>query len=160
MYKKILVPLDGSPLAESALPYAAAIAGSFNSDVLLVRVFQSIAIPFDLYTLGPDVADDYDQGLQLQLETEAGQYLIHVQKRLRLQNIRSRIFVLGGIVTDVILDLAEVEAVDLIVMSTHGRSGFSRWVYGSVASKVLQAAPCPVLLVRAQNVRLENDEGA
>lgn len=149
MYRKILVPLDGSSLAELALPHAEALAQQFGSEVLLVRVCQPISVPFELYTLGPDVTEGYNQDLQIKVEKEAKEYLVYIQKRLDLKNIKNRSFVLGGIVTESILDIAQVETVDLIVMSTHGRSGLSRWVYGSVASKILQAAPCPVFLIRA-----------
>ncbi len=155
MYEKILVPLDGSSLSELALPHAEALAQHFRSEILLVRVYQPFVVPFDLYTLGPDVTDSYNQELQTQAEQETRDYLNHIQKRLRLKNIRSRCFVLGGVVTESILDTAETEAVDLIVMSTHGRSGLSRWVYGSVASKILQVASCPVFLVRAINAQAE-----
>jgi nucleotide-binding universal stress UspA family protein len=159
MYGKIIVPLDGSRLSELALPHAKAIARQFNSEILLVRVCQPTPVPFELYTLGQDVTEDYVNAVHDQAETDARSYLVHLHKRLRLQNIRTRYFVPGGIVTDSILDIADSESVDLIVMSTHGRSGLSRWVYGSVASKVLQVAPCPVLLVRAQCDQAENPGG-
>jgi len=67
-----------------------------------------------------------------------------------LKGIKSCYFVLHGLILETILDIAETDKADLIVMSTHGRSGLSRWVYGSVAAKVLQAAPYPVFLVRAK----------
>ena len=79
----------------------------------------------------------------------------HIQKRLYLKNIRSCCFGLGGVVSGSILDIAETEAVDLIVMSTHGRSGLSRWVYGNAAPKILQVASFPVFSVRAINAQAD-----
>ena len=155
-YKKILVPLDGSSLSELALFHAEALAQCFGCEVLLVRICQPVSVPLDLHSLGSGVAEDYNKDLQAQVETGIRDYLTHIQKRLQFKNIKSRCVVREGIVTEVILDIAEAETVDLIIMSTHGRSGVSRWVYGSVASKVLQAAPCPVFLVRAKTARLEN----
>jgi len=72
MYEKILVPLDGSPFSELALPHAEAIAQHFKGEILLVRICQPVAVPFDLYALGPDVTDSYRQELQTQAEQEGG----------------------------------------------------------------------------------------
>ncbi|MBE7555312.1 MAG: universal stress protein [Anaerolineales bacterium] len=151
MYQKILVPLDGSTLSELALPHAEALARHFDSEIILTRVCQPVAMPVEFYPAMAGVAYDYQLDLQTQVEKEVKEYIINWQKRLQLAKLKCRYLVLEGFVPEAILKVAETEAVDLIVMSTHGRSGLSRWVYGSVAAKVLQAAPCPIFLVRAKS---------
>lgn len=151
MYRKILVPLDGSTLSELALPHAETLAHRFDSEIILTRVCQPVALPIELYPAMAGANYDYQLDLQVQVEKEVETYLLDWQKKLREAEIKCRHVALEGFVPESILKIAETEAVDLIVMSTHGRSGLSRWVYGSVATKVLQAAPCPIFLVRAAN---------
>jgi nucleotide-binding universal stress UspA family protein len=151
MYHKILVPLDGSALSELALPHAEALAQHFNSEIILIRVCQPVAMPLEIYPTLAGVSYDYSVELQAQVEKETKIYLVDLQKKVQQANIKCRYMALEGFIPDIILEVAEKERVDLIVMSTHGRSGISRWVYGSVAAKVLQAAHCPVFLVRAKH---------
>lgn len=155
MYRKILVPLDGSTLSELALPHAEALARHFDSEVVLTRVCQPVTLPVELYPAMAGVSYDYQLDLQAQVEKEVETYLVDWQKKLQRAEVKCRHVILEGFVPESILKIAETEAVDLIVMSTHGRSGLSRWVYGSVAAKVLQAASCPVFLVRAVNHRVQ-----
>jgi nucleotide-binding universal stress UspA family protein len=109
-----------------------------------------VGTPLELYPTLTGIPYDYYTELQVQMEKETRDYLIDLQKKLQLAGIKCRHLALEGFVPDAILEVATREAVDLIVMSTHGRSGLSRWVYGSVAAKILQAAPCPIFLVRAK----------
>jgi nucleotide-binding universal stress UspA family protein len=82
-------------------------------------------------------------------EQEASDYLRQLQDKFRRQKIPTRTAVLKGqSVADVIIDMASQEGVDVIVKTTHGRSGISQWIFGNVAAKVLQRAPCPIFLVR------------
>jgi nucleotide-binding universal stress UspA family protein len=161
MYGKILVPLDGSALAELALFHAEALAQRFESEILLVKVCPPVSAPIEFYTFGEEImAEDDNRDLadaslagstpQRQAEKIAEDYLTSLQEKLHVKNIKSCCFVLSGSIPEAILDIAETEKVDLIVMSTHGRSGLSRWVYGSVAAKILQAASCPIFLIRAK----------
>jgi len=144
MLQKILVPLDGSKLAEKALPYAEALAEKFAGELILVWALQA----------QPAMAmSDYGAAAYGQIvdqeEAEANKYLHQLQDVLRGRNIRVRIAVIkGASVADAIVDIARQEKADVIVKTTHGRSGLSRWIYGSVATKVLQHAPCPIFLVR------------
>ena len=143
MYNRILVPLDGSPLAEAALGHAESLAQQFGSEVVLLRVVVS---PYAL--VAPDlVLAGYDSNHQ-QYVDQADQYLKGVVGKLAARNIKARVITCEGPVAEAILDRARGNQIDLIVMSTHGRGGVSRWVYGSVADRVLQAAPCPIFLVR------------
>lgn len=151
MYKKILVPLDGSPLSELALPHAEALAERFGSELVLLRVYQPASWTHEIYGDAPDSVEPHPQDFPAEIRHKIEQYLAHLQDKL-LPSVKDRTRIetqLAGVAPDAIVDFAEQEQVDLIVMSTHGRSGLSRWVYGSVAAKVLQAAPCPVFLVRA-----------
>jgi nucleotide-binding universal stress UspA family protein len=148
MIKKILVPLDGSKLAEKALPYAEALAQKFEAELILVRVLHPMLVVADYGAMAY-----YSQEAFQQEQVEANLYLSNIDAELRARSFRVRSKVLDGLpVAEAIIDLARQEAVELVVMSTHGRSGLGRWVYGSVANKVLQQAPCPVFLVRANEV--------
>jgi nucleotide-binding universal stress UspA family protein len=143
MYNHILVPLDGSALAEAALAHAEALATQFGSDLTLLRVIVS---PYAI--VAPDlVLAGYDSNHQ-QFAEQADQYLKGVAGKLAARQINVRTLTCEGPVAEAIIERARENRIDLIVMSTHGRGGVSRWVYGSVADRLLQAAPCPVLLVR------------
>lgn len=146
MIKRILIPLDGSKLAEKALPYAEELAYQFQAELVLMQVLQPalIAANYDSY-----VSFAYQESWP-QDHSEAEAYLNSLRGELRELHIPARSIVLNSQpVADAIVDLAHEHQIDVIVMSTHGRSGLSRWIYGSVATKVLQQAPCPVFLVRA-----------
>ncbi len=145
MYKKILVPLDGSGFAEMALRHARAIAECFDSEVIMVRVMVS---PFTLVSPEMVLAGDEEQ-MQL-LRQHAELYLKGRKGEVCQEGIKCRAIVLEGPIARTIVDFAESEGVDIIVMSTHGRSGLDRWVFGSVAEKVIRAASCPVLLIPAK----------
>lgn len=143
MIKKILVPLDGSKLAEKALPYAEALAEKLGAELILTWVLHPLIVMSDYG------ASSYETIISLE-KNEATQYLTTTQIELQKRHLPVRINILEGQAADAIIELACQERVGLIVMSTHGRSGLSRWVHGSVATKVLQHAPCPVFLVRAK----------
>jgi nucleotide-binding universal stress UspA family protein len=143
MLQKILVPLDGSQLAEQALPYAEALAHQFQGQLTFLWVIQ----PPILTAEYGDMAI-YDAAMT-RTEMEAQQYLNHLQEIYRQRNIPSRtLIVTNPSAAEAIVEVATEEKADVIVKTTHGRSGFSRWLFGSVATKVLQEAPCPVFLVR------------
>lgn len=147
--RKILVPLDGSKLAEKALPYAEAFAKSFDAELILVWALQPqpIVAMSDYGALSYAPMIDQEQ----QERQEAYKYLSTLRDRVRQTGILTRIAVIKGqSVADAIVDIAAQEKVDFIVKTTHGRSGLSRWLYGSVATKVLQQAPCPIFLVRVR----------
>jgi nucleotide-binding universal stress UspA family protein len=144
MFKKILVPLDSSTLAERALPYAQKIAHCFESELILLHVLSPAAI---LAEYGEHCSHP-DYHLR-EREVKTRTYLALIQDGLTAQYQRARIeFLTGNPVAEMILETAADKTVDLIVMSTHGYSGRDRRVYGSVAGKVLEETPCPVFLVR------------
>lgn len=150
MFTHILVPLDGSELAEAALPAALELARKYDSQITLLQV---IIPPYLL--IPPDVADGTHvnrmMALQKAAHEEAEAYLEAKRALLAERagyNVHTRV-VEGAPTAYVILDEARDLAVDLIAMSTHGRTGLGRWVLGSIAEKVLRHAEVPVLLLRA-----------
>jgi nucleotide-binding universal stress UspA family protein len=146
----ILVPLDGSTVAEAILPQVTELATLHGAEVVLLRVALAHAFR------GTDQTDAQVQAVQ-----EAEAYLAGVVERLLASGIKAQSVVRYGHAAEEILDHAETGDVDLIAMSTHGRSGVRRWMLGSVAEKVLRAAPVPVLLVRARvQVRVARADGA
>jgi nucleotide-binding universal stress UspA family protein len=146
MFKHILVPLDGSALAESALPAALALARCFESKITLLRVAQAPLLPnIDGYS-----TVELDASLREQARQEAIEYLRGLAGSLRQQGYDVRTHsAVGQPVAEHILNTADLLDVDTIVMSTHGWGGLRRWVYGSVADKVLRHAKVPVVLMRA-----------
>ena len=147
--RTILVPLDGSPLAESVLPHVTTLAkqgGAELVDVALLAVCEPmISPPFS------PVAVATPEGVEADLVRckQIGEgYLAAIGERLRGGGLRVRSEVLMGKAADAIVDYASSTPSALIAMATHGRSGLSRWVYGSVASKILLGASSPVFLVR------------
>lgn len=145
MFRKILVPLDGSPLAESILPHVVSLAGCEGGEALLLRVhvlptFQYGMTDLAAYPVTP-AEEDADR-------TAALEYLQGVAERLGAMGVRARALVRDGSVAECILQTAETEGVELIAMSTHGRSGIARWLIGSDANKVMRGAGVPVLLIR------------
>lgn len=148
MYNKILVPLDGSKLAEVVLPHVEQLAWELGSSVLLLRVVRP---PRAVEYTRQEEMMSLNREREAVFRREAETYLAARRGGLRNKNIEaSTHIIVSETVATAILDFAESEGVDLIAMSTHGRSGLGRWVYGSVADKVLQGAACPILLVRAK----------
>jgi nucleotide-binding universal stress UspA family protein len=148
MFNHLLVPLDGSALAELALPLVQEITARFGSKVTLLRVVRP---PFVLTNMGGGNYAELFDALRQEERQEVAAYMQRQQATLADEGytVNSRV-VEGDSVADVILDVADELQVDSIVMSTHGRSGVRRWVFGSVADKVLRQAKVPLLLVRAQ----------
>jgi nucleotide-binding universal stress UspA family protein len=156
MIEKILVPLDGSKLAEKALSYAGALAQKFEADIILVRVIQPMPMMSTcddaaFYGSGYGRTTFYSSVFYEQSDANLSNlYISGVQRKLYNLNLSVRTAIVEGYPeAETIVELARREAVDLIVMSTHGRSGIGRWVHGSVAEQVLRCAPCPIFLVRA-----------
>ena len=146
-YKKILVTLDGSALAETALPHAQALAQQSGAELILLRVVPHITDELVAVDTLP-LEFTHLEVQQQKLIDEAPLALQGVTQALAAQNLNVQPVVVVGHTADKIVDYAIAHSVDLIVMSTHGRTGIQRWLLGSVAGKVSTVAPCPVLLVR------------
>ena len=147
MYQKIMVPLDGSELAECVLPHVEAISkGCDVKNVTLVRVVEPLELP-------PQTWIAFTEGESQQIESgrksEAEEYLKKVEKQLQESAIRVGSAVLFGKAAESVAEYATQNGVDLIVIATHGRSGISHWYWGSVAERILRSACVPVFMVRA-----------
>lgn len=144
-FDRILVPLDGSEFAEAALDPALAIARSMGAEVVLFRVAQPIPRTQKLAEM-PDVYNDVVAATY----REAEDYLKDLQGKLAPEQVSIEYRpALGGTARQ-ILDYAAGHDIDLIVLSSHGRTGVDRWVHGSVAQKVLSNCSCSTLVVRGR----------
>ena len=146
--RTMLVPLDGSKLAETVLPHVEALAkqrGTELVDVVLLAICEPGVLPPD-YPHAEGVIN-WDEHVAI-VKGAKVQYLNGVEKRLTDAGLNVRSEVLMGDAANEIVDYATSSPFNLIVMSTHGRSGVSRWVFGSVTEKVLQGVSNPILLVR------------
>ncbi|MEM7031413.1 MAG: universal stress protein [Chloroflexota bacterium] len=153
MIHKILLPLDGSDLAEQAIPHAISLAQTFKATLIITRVVQPTYIMAEYGSVA-------QANFVLAEQQAAYNYLKAMETRLGKGDISVRTVPQNHTLpADGILDLAEREAVDLIVMCTHGRSGLGRWIHGSVASKILQSAPCTVYLVKATPIEESVQDG-
>jgi nucleotide-binding universal stress UspA family protein len=151
---KLLVTLDGLPLAEAALPYAALFARANDASLILVRVVPPGRGEGEADATGDDGpgadADDDHRGLtssERRAVSEAEHYLHRAAERLSREGLSVATAVALGDPAVAIAEEAAERGAGMIVMSTHGRSGLGRWLYGSVASRVMQEAAVPVLLV-------------
>ena len=144
MYRKIVVPLDGSKLAEQALEHARALAHCLGSEVILMRVMAYAN--YDYLVTDPELS----AGLREEMEREACNYLEPLANVLQDEGLHvgAEAVVATGPVADVIIGFVHEKGADLVVMSTHGRTGPSRWLLGSVADRVVRGAGVPVLMVR------------
>jgi nucleotide-binding universal stress UspA family protein len=143
VYERVLIPLDGSELAETILPFAERIAGPLDTEVVLLRVVEPLSAIAGLGTggvVGPDA-------LFLR-QLEAKRYLADVGKRLEAKGLRVRIVLGLGTPGSEITATATAEKADLIALTTHGRTGLWRTILGSVAEEVLRGATVPVLMIR------------
>ncbi|MGQ9927883.1 MAG: universal stress protein [Chloroflexaceae bacterium] len=146
MYRHILVPLDGSALAEQVLPHVRDLAAHEGTmKITLLRAVPPVFTSSVDYSgmLAASTADDQES-----LESEARAYLERIAAPLRNEGYTVNVEVSTMPAAEAILDYAESQRADLIAIATHGRSGISRWVFGSVTQKVIQAAPVPVLVIR------------
>jgi nucleotide-binding universal stress UspA family protein len=158
MFRKILVPLDGSQLAESILPHVITLARCADGEVVLLRVH---VLPVYKYGMMDSASVPLSPLEEEDDRRKALAYLQSVVKTLSAAGIKARALVRDGTVAETILASADAESADLIAMSTHGRSGIARWLIGSDANKVMHGAHTPVLLIRpepAQAAPVKADE--
>ncbi len=161
MFKKVMVPLDGSKLAECALPYVEELAkGCGTEEITLVSVTEQVRAQVrgapEAGELFHSREDPHVQrgGIETPVvfgkkEKQAEKYLHRIAKRFKDSGAKVRIEVLSWPPADSIASYAAKSDVDLIVMSSHGRSGISRWTHGSVAERVFRASCVPVLMIKA-----------
>ncbi len=145
MFKHILVPLDGSSFAEASIPYALSLAAQYHAEVTLLRVIAPPRWGSMMEAESPDLF----ARLSRTAVQDALSYLEYQNEAFQSHQVKVHIRAESGEpAAKYILDIAADAEVDLIVMSTHGRSGLQRWMFGSVAERVTRQATIPVLLVR------------
>jgi len=144
MYSKILVPLDGSAVAEAVLPHVLELARRFEAQVTVMQVLT----PFLrlVATVGSEAAAAAAQSERKMAE----EYLHDLRQRLASEGTNVEAVLLEGVASETVVEHAKAHAFDLIAMSTHGRSGLRRLVLGSVADHVVRRSGTPVLLVRGE----------
>ncbi len=152
MFKRILVPLDGSNLSERALPVAVSLAKAAQGQIHLLRstLGMWLAIPPEPMYAGPYGVYEWLPGQEAleEIESEARDYLVSFSHLYRIPGVSWENYVVGSDPAGAIIAHAAQKEIDLIAMSSHGRSGLERWALGSVTERVLHRAPCPVLVVR------------
>jgi len=149
MYKKIMVPLDGSELAECVFPHVGTIAkGGKPAKVIVVQVVEPLSIPY-----GREVAQltsvEQVKAFETHRKAEAEKYLKKVVARLKKTGVNARAEIIYGKASEALSDYAVKNKIDLVIIATHGRSGVSRWLLGSVADRIVHSSHVPVLMVRA-----------
>lgn len=170
MIKKILVPLDGSELAERALPYAGELAQALGAKLILLGVVPpppgrsggifKVAAAFMVDRQLPDTPDDLDKSLHpiskdsqmASLEAEVKRKLMPLVEQVQQQGIEAKVVVAYGRPARGILQYTQQEKIDLIVMSTHGESGLNPYAYGGTADRVARRSSVPVMLVRPEEI--------
>ncbi|NUQ37497.1 MAG: universal stress protein [Caldilineales bacterium] len=148
MFSKILVPLDGSPLAERALPYAISLAQKYGAEIHLLQVIATPAWSWqgEMVAESPELIEMVKQ----RELTRAAAYLSDQEQAIQAQGIKAAAFaVQSQLIDQAIIDVCVQEGCDAIVMSTHGLTGLSRLFLGSVAERVVRQSTAPVLLIRA-----------
>jgi nucleotide-binding universal stress UspA family protein len=147
VFDRIIVPLDGSKLAERALAPALHLAKHFSSTLILltVPVYQEYIITPHV-TYGAAIPE----GSFFDIRADSADYLDALQRQLQNDQCTIETRIHEGDAAGAIIDSANAEEADLIVMSTHGRSGMTRWLFGSVTEKVMRQASCAVLVVRSE----------
>lgn len=151
MYDHLLVPLDGSTFAEAALPHAVTLAQQTHGEITLLRVVLPPRVGDD--ALSPESADFLIR-LRDDLYNEAISYLQGLQQSLERAelDVHYRVAEAEDVAAEIIAAAREIGA-DTVVMCTHGRGGLSRWLFGSVATRVLQSSSLPVLVIRPKDLK-------
>lgn len=139
--KKILVPLDGSDFAETAIAHAETLAKAVNAEIVLLRV---VAMPGAVWapTNASVIAATFNDIIQ-----EAHSYIKTEVEKVQEDGCHVKGIVERGAVPEAILSVAEETHADLITMATHGRTGIARWFLGSVADQIVHKSHVPVILI-------------
>lgn len=145
MYKRILVPLDQSQRAEAILPHVEEVARCNEATVILLHVLELRSLAYEYYGIQPEM----DQLILTQMTQAARSYLDACKQRLAAQGIAVKTRLVNGPVVESIIQIASEEGADLIAMSSHGRSGLSRVLHGSIATGILHQSSLPILLIRS-----------
>lgn len=143
---RILVPLDGSKVGEAALPRTETLAKALGAEIILFQVIEPLAIRAAAYDANSPYIIAHDDERE---RASAQTYLATIAKAIQEKGLTVSVALGAGYPADQIIDYARANNIDLIAMSTHGRTGIGRWVFGSVTDKVLHAGDTAILIVRA-----------
>lgn len=147
MFERIMVPLDGSSVAEEAIGVAAEVARRFDAELLLLRVFAP-----------PVLTPGNTVDVEALMETERQAFISYLEP-LQPEGVRTRVLAIqAGSSAEGILATIDLEKVQLVVMTSHGRTGVKRFLFGSVAEKVVRRASCPVLTIGSNSLLKLSDE--
>jgi len=155
MKEKVLLPLDGSAVGEAAIPNVVDVISRFNPDnieITLLRVISEFRYSVLSESVNAEFALDEDE--LSELKEQANEYLEKVAGRIRKRGITVNIMVTVGHPAEEVIRVSEELGVNLIAMSSHGRSGIGRWALGSVTDKVLRHSSIPVVTVRAKTKKV------
>jgi nucleotide-binding universal stress UspA family protein len=159
MYKHIMVPLDGSEVAECVIPQLEMVAKSCQPapKVTLVRVVTPLKLysGFEYGGMVEYISPEQIQRLEDDIKKNAQDYLVKHVSRLKKDGITAEAQVTFGMASQTLTKYAEDNGVDLIIIATHGRSGINEWFWGSVAERVLKTSKIPVLMVRPDGCGLK-----
>lgn len=150
MFKTILVPLDGSQLADCVLPHVVALARPFDSEITLLRMLEK--------TQAGTSAQLFDLVNWQINKTRATLYLEKIKARFQREKTRIQTTVIEGLVADGITEYAHSHGIKLIVLSSHGRNGLTRWGISSITQKIIMSAQTSLLIVRAHQDGIHSDE--
>lgn len=148
MYEKIMIPLDGSELAECVMPHLDALLDDSKEmikEVVLIAVVKPLISYNSQYYIDPEIVKESESAKV----ASAREYLDRIAENFKDKAQRIRTEILVGPVTELLIDYAEENSIDLVIIATHGRSGVTRWVMGSVADKILKSINAPVLMIRS-----------
>ena len=153
MYDKILLPLDGSQYAQCSLEYVKKLALGCNTrEVVVLRVVEPLAT--EETQLLVEINESVISELEARKKQVASDYVSYIAKRLKEEGLPARSEVLLGKAEEEILNYAEKNNFNLIVMSTHGKSGVSKWAFGNVAGKVAHYSKVPVMFALTSECRV------
>lgn len=151
MFNKILAPLDGSELAECSLRHIEELAqGCGTKEVIVFGVVEPYG-PGGTSTIKATLGDEFIHKAQQNVKTWMSDYLDKIVSRLKQKGINAGVFMTEGDAAEEILNYTKENNIDLIVMSTHGRSGISKFAFGSVTDKVVHHSAIPVMMVTVRS---------
>jgi nucleotide-binding universal stress UspA family protein len=150
LFEKILVPLDGSALAECVLPYVEKLAqGCEVKEITLLRICEAPVIPADYPSDVPINWDQHVKEITKYTEKQCDLYLDKIQKELQSVGVPVKTATFVGRPETDIVEYTKKNNIDMIVMASHGRSGISRIAYGSISERVFRTACVPIMMIRA-----------
>jgi nucleotide-binding universal stress UspA family protein len=157
MFKKIMIPLDGSQIAECVLPHLQNLTRPDEpTEILLFEICEPPVILADFPATLTEDWDDHVRKETAHMQQQCSLYLNQIAQRIAMPGVTVTSKTAVGKAAELIVDYAVQNQVDLILMATHGRSGIMRWAYGSTADRVLRASPVPVMIVRPEECKIGN----